>query len=768
MQLAPLFLLQSVAVLITLGVVMLYSAVIHQESQLLLHKQICWIGLGAVLACGLYFLDYRRLARWTPVVLIGCSLLLLLVLVPGVGRDVYGARRWLMLGPVGFQPSEFAKLALILFVAWYAERNRRCMPTFWRGGCVPAMVCGGVLLLVFVEPDRGTTMLMCAVLAGMLLVAGVRWSMVLLPGIAGAAFLSFIIAIDPVRMGRVRAWIDPEAMKETTGYQVSQSLVALGSGGIGGTGLGDGRFKNGFLPLHQTDFIFSSLGEETGLLGTAGVLILFVVFIVAGIRIAMRARDTFGFLLASGITFLVGLQAFINIGVVTNTLPNKGLTLPFISYGGTSMLVLLASVGILLSIARLGKVSTGSFDFRNPFAAFGGGAAPDPSPVTAEPAPFRTAIACGGTGGHFFPGVAVAEAIVARGGSVRLLASRREVDRRAAAAAGDIPVEFLPSAGWVRGARLSFFRGLFSSGILSFRLFRSWRPQALLVMGGFTSVGPALAARVLRIPVWLHESNSVPGRANRILSRLSTGIFTGFAEAARSFPRCRVVVTGTPVRSGMTGPLPEGLRKRWGLAAAGPVLLVMGGSQGARTINQLMLEVAPLLARRHPDLQILHLTGCEDNAPWTGCYGRLGLNHCVLPFSAETPAMLRVAGAVLSRSGASSLAEFAAVRLPALLIPYPRAVEDHQKYNAEIFSDGGAAHWMEERELDPPVVARCLSRMLSDPAMRGSMREALALWDAVGAADRIAEELMAPKEARSPVQRTGIGSDPALGNANTA
>ncbi len=355
MRVATLYLLISVAGLLTFGMVMLYSAVLHASGQNFIFKQICWVTLGVGLGFVVSRLDYRWLQRWCWPLLGFATLLLILVLHPDIGKKLNGARRWFAFGGVSFQPSELAKIALIVFVAWYGERYRRYMPTFWRGLCVPGMVLAGVLGLIFVEPDRGTTVLMGAVTVGMLLVAGVRWVMILPPLLGAGSLLVVSLILDPVRSLRLKAWFNPEAMKDGVGYQSYKSLLALGSGGLDGMGLGNGLQKYGYLPLHQTDFIFSVIGEELGLLGTMGVVLIFVTLILSGMFIALRAKDTFGFLLATGITFLIGLQAFINIGVVTNTLPNKGLALPFISYGGSSLVIMLIAVGLLVSVARYGK-----------------------------------------------------------------------------------------------------------------------------------------------------------------------------------------------------------------------------------------------------------------------------------------------------------------------------------------------------------------------------------------------------------------------------
>jgi cell division protein FtsW len=231
-----------------------------------------------------------------------------------------------------------------------------------------------MLGLVFVEPDRGTTILLAAVSGAMLLIAGVRWKYIIPPVLLGAAGLAVSLLHDPMRLRRIFSWWDMEQHREGVGYQAYQAMIALGSGGWMGLGLGNGRQKLGFVPEDHTDFIFSIVGEELGLIATLLVVLAFVVIAICGIYIALRARDPFGSLLAAGITFLISLQAAINIGVVTSALPNKGLPLPFISYGGSNLLAMLTCVGLLFSIARHAPVrekvrTTAPVIDENPFAA---------------------------------------------------------------------------------------------------------------------------------------------------------------------------------------------------------------------------------------------------------------------------------------------------------------------------------------------------------------------------------------------------------------
>lgn len=354
----------------------------------------------------------------------------------------------------------------------------------------------------------------------------------------------------------------------------------------------------------------------------------------------------------------------------------------------------------------------------------------------------KVAIACGGTGGHFFPGVAVAQEVKSRGGQVMLFASRKEVDRESAGALPDAPIEFLPAVALLRGRRVAFVWGVIRSLALCLRRLLRWKPEVVLVMGGFAGVAPAIAGRLLGARVYLHEANSVPGRANRCLAWLCRGIFVGFPSAKKVFGGRKVVVSGTPVRKEFQQALRPEIYRRLGLVSQAPVLLVMGGSQGAQALNDLMKKVAPILWRRHPDLQILHLTGKHDHAPLRALYQRLGLRYFLSEFCPNASEWIRLATAALSRAGASSLAEYAAVRLPALLIPYPHAAEDHQRQNAVIFAESGAAEWLEERRLRPSEAARVLSRLLYDQEARRRMKKALRGWNAENSAARIVDDLM--------------------------
>jgi len=341
-----------VAALLALGMVMLYSSGIGQGGARYLIMQLIWCGLGLALCGAAAVVDYRLLRKIAMPLLAFAAVLLVLVLVRHIGTRINGARRWFSFGPVRFQPSELAKLALIIALAWYGDHYQRQMASWKRGILVPGLIIGLMLGLIFVEPDRGTTILLAVVSGILLLIAGARWKYIVPPVLAGIAGLGLSLLHDPMRIKRIFAWLYLEENKSGVGYQAYHAMLALGSGGWTGLGLGNGQQKMGFVPEAHTDFILAVIGEELGLVATLLVVTAFLAIVLCGIYIAIHSRDIFGLLLGSGITFLIGFQAFINIGVVTSALPNKGLPLPFISYGGSNLLVMLLAIGILLSIAR--------------------------------------------------------------------------------------------------------------------------------------------------------------------------------------------------------------------------------------------------------------------------------------------------------------------------------------------------------------------------------------------------------------------------------
>ena len=362
----------SVAVLLALGLVMLYSASMTQEGEKYLIKQSIFAAIGLVGCIVATAIDYR-FWRTRKLVWIGLAIACLLVAYATVlGEEVNGAKRWIKFPGFTVQPSEIAKVAVMVMLAHWACLHRARMKEFKHGVLFPGLLAGCALGLVLAGKDFGTTMLLGLVVWLVLLIAGARPLHLVPLGFAAFAVICGLLMGNENRRTRIDAWLHPENHMRTYAHQQIQSVYAIGAGGVTGVGLGSGRQKTGFVPEHHTDFIFSIIAEEFGLAATLGLLATYGLLCWCGLSIAWRASDLFGQLLVIGLTFLIGVQVFINIGVATMVLPNKGLSLPFISYGGSNLVMLLVSTGLVLSVARRATdkpfVVTAPLD-DNPFSA---------------------------------------------------------------------------------------------------------------------------------------------------------------------------------------------------------------------------------------------------------------------------------------------------------------------------------------------------------------------------------------------------------------
>ncbi len=366
------------------------------------------------------------------------------------------------------------------------------------------------------------------------------------------------------------------------------------------------------------------------------------------------------------------------------------------------------------------------------------------------------AIACGGTGGHLFPGLAVARQLQARGCDVALLISPKEVDQQAVKSASGLEILTLPAVGLQNRNYFSFAKSFWSSFRAAQKFFKQRQPAAVLAMGGFTSAPPVFAAKFCGEKTFLHESNTIPGRANRLLARFVDMAFIGFPESAARLRAQKTVVTGTPVRPQFSECRilnPESNRRALGLDPNSPVILIVGGSQGARGLNDLILSALPLLQNR--GWQFLHLTGASDFERVNAAYAANGIKAIVKPFMVEMNMALGAATACISRSGASSLAEMAAMRLPSLLVPLPTAADNHQYFNALAFDKTGAAKLLEQKS-SPEKVAAMLAEIVGDATARQQIQSALAQWHAPGAAAEIAQNILnALGEKSSVVPKSG-------------
>ena len=341
-----------VVALTTLGVIVLFSASVsffEADPYFFVRRQVVWllIAIGAGFVASRLNLESMRPMAWgvAGVAVLG----LVVVLIPGIGVEVNGSRRWLDLGLMRFQVSEFAKLALVFVLAHYLAANQKRIPSFWRGFVIPASGIALFCLLILLEPDFGTAMLCGAIGFTMLLLAGARMLYLVPSVLAGLGLFALAILHNPVRLARITSFLDVEAHRSDGAYQLWQAILAFGAGGPLGVGLGNGRQQMAFLPEAHTDFIFAIVGEELGLSVTLGVVLLFALIFVFGLAHLRRAPNLFQFLLVAGSLLMLTLQAIINLGVVTGCLPTKGMSLPFISYGGSNLVVMALLIGILLN-----------------------------------------------------------------------------------------------------------------------------------------------------------------------------------------------------------------------------------------------------------------------------------------------------------------------------------------------------------------------------------------------------------------------------------
>jgi UDP-N-acetylglucosamine--N-acetylmuramyl-(pentapeptide) pyrophosphoryl-undecaprenol N-acetylglucosamine transferase len=351
-------------------------------------------------------------------------------------------------------------------------------------------------------------------------------------------------------------------------------------------------------------------------------------------------------------------------------------------------------------------------------------------------------IACGGTGGHLFPGIAVAEVLRERGHEVLLFVSEKEIDSLALSTRSQFRFEKLPTIGLpsIYSPAIFGFLRRFAESLSRCRAhYQNFQPQVVLGMGGFTSTAPILAGRMRGVATLLHESNAIPGKANRLAAKMVRAVLLGFKECAAFFPKVQTEVTGTPIRNELQRLDRQSARLKLGLDANVTTMLVMGGSQGASGINQLVVKSLPFLRETH--LQVVHLTGARDEKLATESYRREHIPSFVAPFHHHMEEVYSAADFAIARSGAASLAELASFELPTVLIPFPYAADDHQTRNAEIFARGGAAFVLKESDVTPELLAGKIRDMIAHPEQLQRMSQKSSQLAPRDAARRVAETM---------------------------
>lgn len=342
-----------VLILVTLGVLILASASsTKDDATYFVKRQLIWLALSFCAAMVAARVDYRKYQHLAIPLAALSVLMLILVRIPVIGHKINGSWRWFKIGPLTVQPSEIAKVAIIILFSWWLARNQRRIDELKRGILIPFGLLACFALPILIEPDFGTTMLVSSVAICMMFLGGASIGPMLLIGLSGLLGMVFMIFQNPERMSRILAFLDPQKYEQDKAWQLINSLRAFAGGDLWGVGFGNSMQKYHYLPEAHTDFIFPIIGEELGLIAALAVICLYIVLFVFGLRIAFSARDDFGRFIAYGITLMIAIQALINFAVVTGCVPTKGLALPFISYGGSSLVISGVMVGILVNIAH--------------------------------------------------------------------------------------------------------------------------------------------------------------------------------------------------------------------------------------------------------------------------------------------------------------------------------------------------------------------------------------------------------------------------------
>jgi len=343
-----------VLILVTLGVLILASAssAKYEDATYFVKRQLIWLALAFCAATAAARVDYRRYQKLAIPFAALSVLMLILVRIPGIGHTINGSWRWFKIGPLTVQPSEISKLAIIILFSWWLARNQRRIDELKRGILIPFGLLACFAVPIIIEPDFGTTMLVSSVAVCMMFLGGASMGPMLLIGLSGLLGIVFLIFQNPERMGRILAFLDPQKYEQDKAWQLINSLRAFAGGDLWGVGFGNSMQKYHYLPEAHTDFIFPIIGEELGLIASLVVVLLYIVLFALGLRVAFNARDDFGRFIAYGITLMISIQALINFAVVTGCVPTKGLALPFISYGGSSLVISGVMIGILVNISH--------------------------------------------------------------------------------------------------------------------------------------------------------------------------------------------------------------------------------------------------------------------------------------------------------------------------------------------------------------------------------------------------------------------------------
>ncbi|MBK6579035.1 MAG: putative lipid II flippase FtsW [Sandaracinaceae bacterium] len=756
--------------LVFFGVVMVYSASgslatsLFDDGYHYLIRQAIYAVVGLGIMVIVARVDYHRYqAAYVTYPILMAAFALLVVVALGGGRTVGGAARWIDLKVVRVQPAEIAKLAIIFYLSYSLSKKRDQLRDFKIGFLPHILVAGVFMLLCQMQPDFGSAVMIGVLTVVLLFTAGTRVNYILGAAAIGIPLAYALITNSEYRMRRIEAFVNPFADRAGVGYQIAESLISFAQGGMWGVGIGDSRQKHAFLPEAHTDFISAIVGEELGLLGVSVLLLAFVLLVYRGLRAAMNAADDYGTYLATGVTLFVGLQAFTNLSVALGLLPTKGLTLPFVSYGGSSLLVNCAAVGLLLNVSRprdvsaitaqaddegaprnqvkdkaprRGETRRGDEHGRNPRArSTRQRARPASAARHVERAAERERsmsrkiiVAGGGTGGHLFPGIAVIEELRRRDSHVEVLfvGTERGIEARVIPARGERleTMEVTPLKGQNPIALLKSVARLPGALGRATTLVRDFAPDLVLGVGGYASGPLLLAASRLGVPTALLEQNAHVGLTNRLLAGRVGRAYVTFDETVERFGTERARLVGNPVRRDFVSAAQRAVTDPIGFEARATDILVLGGSQGARALNQTIPEALAKAGLRDAKVRVVHQTGAAMRDEVEARYRELGVDAEVKSFIDDMARAYANATLIIGRAGATTLAEICAVGRPSVLIPFPFAADDHQGKNAEALEAAGAAICIREEALTADGLAATVRQLLGDAALRRRMSDA--------------------------------------------
>ena len=778
--------LATLAVIIVFGLIMLSSASYTTgylrmgDSFYYIKSQVFCLGLGLAVMLLFSRIDHRFLRRMVGPGYVACIVMLIAVLF---SAPLNGCRRWLRIG-FTIQVSEIAKFEMILLTAHLAAKaphlekldpasGRRVPAGQWlyqrivRELIVPLLPLIPVVILLMLEPHMSGIVLTTAICGTILLLGGSGGIIAWAGGASAVLLLRTVLEhIDsiPYLQSRLDGWTH-DLSKMTD--QTLQSLYAIGSGGVTGLGLGNSIEKQLWLPESTNDFIFSVVCEELGFVGAVIVILLFVLFLVQGLWLAFHAENRYCTLVGIGIMAQIAWQVFCNIAVVTNTLPNTGISLPFFSSGGTSLILLLAEMGVMINIGRGGerarlerenlraqreqreKEKSNNTIRLDPNVGYG--AHPDKEEIT-----MRVLIAAGGTAGHINPALAIAGAIKKADPSAEIhFAGRKEgMEYRLVTQAG-YPFHHIEITGFQRKLSLNNIKrniitlwNLALSGPKARAMMKEVQPDLVIGCGGYVS-GPVVRCAARKgIKTAIHEQNAFPGVTNKLLAPDVDIVFAAVPAAVEKLgaPE-KTQVVGNPVRPEVFEKAGErdAIRAQLG-AGDRTVILSFGGSLGARRVNEVVADLCAWEQKEHKPVLHIHATGQYGVELFQNLEKEKGFapgeSLVVKEYINNMPELLAAADLVISRAGALTLAELEAEGRAAILIPSPNVAENHQYYNAMELQKAGAAVVIEEKDLTGEKLVSTVSGLLAEPGRLAAMGRNARTLSVDDSLDRIADALM--------------------------